>query len=134
MAGKGKGKGFTQKQIEDAKGQLVLDGDSETQATNALVNFGVEPSHDNVILSHALAHLKGRDGRVTKKLFSNHQVKITQKLAVTVTYYLVQRKDLPVIPPEASSLVVDPASVPDFPRGHRKEDIWLLMSKFSKRL
>ena len=125
---------ITNEQVALARSQVHVSSDNQEKAERALRNLAVEETHDNVILWLTLSMLLGSEGRITKKLWSQHQVKVVCSVATEVSYYQVLRTDMPNLPPQAAGRVVDPRSIPDFPAGIPPNTVWFLKKSFPKEL
>ena len=117
---------FSQKALEDAKASIDVDADKTAKAERTLKGWGVPVTEDSVRQFFALRMLKGPGSNITKKLWEKHETRTEDRTEVSVTWHLVLRKDLPVLPACAVGKAVDPRSIPNFPKSLKPEDCWVL--------
>ena len=121
-------------EIEKAKSQIQATGENGELAKRALTSLRVEHTEDNIILWLALSYIKGPTGRVTKKFWDQHTTKVVQQTKVEISFYLVQRADMPSLPAESTGKVVDPLRITVFRLCFAHEDVWVPKNNFPKHL
>ena len=89
-------------------------------------------AHDQVVLWFALKTLKGPGYKFHKGVFMKHTVKVRQQFTIKVSYYLVHKNALPVIPKQEIGKLVDPRTIPDFPESQSPEDVKVFKNSINK--
>ena len=117
---------FSSVQIDEARENIDIKGDMMTKAERTLRAWGVIGTEDNVRMFYALKLLLGPGSNVSKKLWDRHQVAAESKTEASMSWHLVLRKDLPVLPPCAVGKAIDPTTIPNFPKGVKPNECWVL--------